>query len=172
MKLGWVPVLPASLVTFAASALVTLNRLVRRNALRASLGYLQRACLGYAPGTRDLIIGTNIRCPEDFPSHNGNIYHVDMLLSQIGPWRPTPSLSGYRTPMEGLWHTAAGAHPVGGLFGWSGAPPPARSCRRRPPPEHATPPVRGHTLGPPRKSRCERASRFRVVRPWVPVLGG
>jgi phytoene dehydrogenase-like protein len=44
----------------------------------------------YAPGTRDLIIGTNIRCPEDFPSHNGNIYHVDMLLSQMGPWRPTP----------------------------------------------------------------------------------
>ena len=74
----------------------------------------------YAPGTRDLIIGTNIRCPEDFPSHNGNIYHVDMLLSQIGPWRPTPSLSGYRTPIEGLWHTAAGAHPVGGLSGWSG----------------------------------------------------
>jgi len=86
-------------------------------------GYLDR-CLDvverYAPGTRDLIIGTNIRCPEDFPSHNGNIYHVDMLLSQMGPWRPTPSLSGYRTPVEGLWHTAAGAHPVGGLSGWSG----------------------------------------------------
>ncbi|HTK63966.1 MAG TPA: NAD(P)/FAD-dependent oxidoreductase [Pseudonocardia sp.] len=85
--------------------------------------YLER-CLDvverYAPGTRDLIIGTNIRCPEDFPSHNGNIYHVDMLLSQMGPWRPTPSLSGYRTPIDGLWHTAAGAHPVGGLSGWSG----------------------------------------------------
>jgi beta-carotene ketolase (CrtO type) len=86
-------------------------------------GYLDR-CLDvvekYAPGTKDLIIGTNIRGPEDFPSHNGNIYHVDMLLSQLGPWRPTPSLSGYRTPIEGLWHTAAGAHPVGGLSGWSG----------------------------------------------------
>lgn len=86
-------------------------------------GYLDR-CLDvvekYAPGTKDLIIGTNIRSPEDFPSHNGNIYHVDMLLSQLGPWRPTPSLSGYRTPIEGLWHTAAGAHPVGGLSGWSG----------------------------------------------------
>jgi beta-carotene ketolase (CrtO type) len=86
-------------------------------------GYLDR-CLDvverYAPGTRDLIIGTHIRSPEEFPSHNGNIYHVDMLLSQMGPWRPTPSLSGYRTPVEGLWHTAAGAHPVGGLSGWSG----------------------------------------------------
>jgi beta-carotene ketolase (CrtO type) len=85
--------------------------------------YLER-CLDvlerYAPGTRDLIIGTNVRSPEDFGSHNGNIYHVDMLLWQMGPWRPTRSLSGYRTPIEGLWHTAAGAHPVGGLSGWSG----------------------------------------------------
>lgn len=86
-------------------------------------GYLDR-CLDvverYAPGTKDLIIGTNIRCPEDIPSHNGNIDHVDMLLSQMGPWRPTPSLAGYRTPVEGHWHSAAGAHPVGGLSGWSG----------------------------------------------------
>jgi beta-carotene ketolase (CrtO type) len=85
--------------------------------------YLDR-CLDvlekYAPGTKDLIIGTNIRSPDDFPSHNGHIYHVDMLPWQFGPWRPTPSLSGYRTPIEGLWHTAAGAHPVGGLCGWSG----------------------------------------------------
>jgi beta-carotene ketolase (CrtO type) len=85
--------------------------------------YLER-CLDvleeYAPGTRDLIIGTNIRSPQDFGSHNGNIYHVDMLLWQMGPWRPTRSLSGYRTPIEGLWHTGAGAHPVGGLSGWSG----------------------------------------------------
>jgi beta-carotene ketolase (CrtO type) len=85
--------------------------------------YLDR-CLDvverYAPGTNDLIIGTHIRSPEDFPSHNGNIYHVDMLLWQMGPWRPTPSLAGYRTPIRGLWHTAAGAHPVGGLSGWSG----------------------------------------------------
>jgi beta-carotene ketolase (CrtO type) len=85
--------------------------------------YLER-CLdvleSFAPGTRDLIIGTNVRSPEDFPSHKGNIYHVDMLLWQLGPWRPTRSLSGYRTPIDGLWHTAAGAHPVGGLSGWSG----------------------------------------------------
>jgi beta-carotene ketolase (CrtO type) len=85
--------------------------------------YLDR-CLDvverFAPGTRDLIVGAYIRSPEEFPSHNGNIYHVDMLLSQMGPWRPTPSLAGYRTPVEGLWHTGAGAHPVGGLSGWGG----------------------------------------------------
>ncbi|GAA5168600.1 hypothetical protein GCM10023321_62930 [Pseudonocardia eucalypti] len=43
-----------------------------------------------------------------------------MSLSQLGPWRPVPSLAGYRTPIERLWHTASGAHPVGGLTGWSG----------------------------------------------------
>ena len=85
--------------------------------------YLDR-CLDvvekYAPGTKDLVIGAYIRSPDDFPSHNGHIYHVDMHPWQFGPWRPTPSLSGYRTPIEGLWHTSAGAHPVGGLCGWSG----------------------------------------------------
>lgn len=85
--------------------------------------YLDR-CLDvleqYAPGTKDLVIGTYIRSPEDFPSYRGHIYHVDMYPWQFGPWRPTPSLSGYRTPIEGLWHTAAGAHPLGGLCGWSG----------------------------------------------------
>lgn len=84
----------------------------------------------YAPGTKDLIIGVNVRGPEDFPSHNGHIYHVDMLPWQFGPWRPTPSLAGYRTPVEGLWHTAAGAHPVGGLSGWSGRTT-ARTILRR-----------------------------------------
>lgn len=88
----------------------------KQNYLERCLDVVER----FAPGTRDLIIGTNIRGPEDFPSHNGNIYHVDMLLSQMGPWRPTPSLAGHRTPVEGLWHTGAGAHPVGGLSGWSG----------------------------------------------------
>ena len=38
----------------------------------------------------------------------------------MGPLRPTKSLSGYRTPVEHLWHTAAGAHPMGALNGWSG----------------------------------------------------
>jgi phytoene dehydrogenase-like protein len=43
-----------------------------------------------------------------------------MNLSQMGPLRPTKSLAGYRTPVARLWHTAAGAHPMGALNGWSG----------------------------------------------------
>jgi len=30
------------------------------------------------------------------------------------------SPSGYRTPIPGLWHTGAGAHPMGGVHGWAG----------------------------------------------------
>ncbi len=45
---------------------------------------------------------------------------VDMSLNQMGPSRPTAALVGYRTPIPGLWHTGAGAHPVGGVCDWAG----------------------------------------------------
>lgn len=79
---------------------------------------------GYAPGVRDSVMGAHATSPQDLarfsPVHKGNLFHVDMTLSQFGPWRPVPSLSGYRTPIPGLWHTGAGAHPLGTLNGWSG----------------------------------------------------
>jgi beta-carotene ketolase (CrtO type) len=78
----------------------------------------------YAPGLTDSVIGAHATSPQDLarfsPVHKGNLFHVDMTLSQFGPWRPVPSLSGYRTPVPGLWHTGAGAHPLGTLNGWSG----------------------------------------------------
>lgn len=76
----------------------------------------------HAPGLKDAVIGTNVRTPDDYAERasGGNLYHADMSMSQLGPWRPVPSLAGYRTPVERLWHTASGAHPVGGLTGWSG----------------------------------------------------
>jgi beta-carotene ketolase (CrtO type) len=78
---------------------------------------------GYAPGVKDKIIGMAAsKSPVDLEkfAHKGHILHVDMTLSQLGPWRPTPSLSGYRTPIAGLWHTASGAHPAPAVNGWSG----------------------------------------------------
>jgi len=38
----------------------------------------------------------------------------------MGALRPIRSMSGYKTPVGHLWHTAAGAHPMGALNGWSG----------------------------------------------------
>ena len=68
------------------------------------------------------MIGAHAQSPDDLASHvhKGNIYHADNTMAQFGPWRPTPSLSGYRTPVDGLWHTGAGAHPIGTVNGWSG----------------------------------------------------
>jgi beta-carotene ketolase (CrtO type) len=85
---------------------------------RAALGFLEE----HAPGLTDAVIGTFVRTPDDYRAiaGKGNLYHADMTLAQLGPWRPTPSLSGYRTPVENLWHSGSGAHPVGGLTGWSG----------------------------------------------------
>jgi beta-carotene ketolase (CrtO type) len=78
----------------------------------------------YAPGTGESVIGAHATSPQDLAGfsgvHKANLFHVDMTLSQFGPWRPTPSLAGYRTPVPGLWHTGAGAHPLGTLNGWSG----------------------------------------------------
>jgi beta-carotene ketolase (CrtO type) len=77
----------------------------------------------YAPGTRDALIGTYVKDPDELArmtGGHGSITHLDMSPDQMGPWRPCRSLAGYRTPVEGLWHAGAGAHPVGGVTGWSG----------------------------------------------------
>ena len=78
----------------------------------------------YAHGFSESVIGKIARSPEDFWQysnvHRGHLFHVDMSAAQMGPWRPTPSLAGYRSPIPGLWHTGAGAHPFGTLCGWPG----------------------------------------------------
>lgn len=78
----------------------------------------------FAPGARRSVLNTAATSPIDLmsisPVHRGNLMHVDQTMAQFGPWRPTRSLSGYRTPWRGLWHTGAGAHPCGLMNGWSG----------------------------------------------------
>jgi len=76
----------------------------------------------YMPGLEESVIGSWCQSPADLAkkAYRGNVIHVDMSMHQMGPWRPTPTLAGYRTPIPGLWHTAAGAHPMGALNGWSG----------------------------------------------------
>ena len=77
---------------------------------------------GYAPGLKGSVIGRHPITPVDLAAgaHRGNLYHADLTLAQMGPWRPMPSLAGYRTPVDRLWHTGAGAHPMGLQNGWSG----------------------------------------------------
>lgn len=52
------------------------------------------------------------------PAANPN--HVEMSIDQLLALRPSPSLSRYRTPIEGLFLTGAGTHPGGGVTGAPG----------------------------------------------------
>jgi beta-carotene ketolase (CrtO type) len=77
----------------------------------------------YCPGIRADIVDVMARPVTEFNApwaHKGAIWGVDVSPAQMGPWRPTPALSGYRTPIERLWHTGPGAHPLPGVCGWAG----------------------------------------------------
>lgn len=76
------------------------------------------------PDLGSLIQARSVRTPEDLEAVSGLtggcMYHADMSLAQMGPWRPVPSMAGFKTPIPGLWHTGAGAHPMGSVNGISG----------------------------------------------------
>lgn len=78
----------------------------------------------YAPGFRESIIDLHITTPDDFETryhvHKGNYEHADVVLSQLGPWRPVPSLAGYTTPIDNLYHSGSGAFPMSFISGWPG----------------------------------------------------
>lgn len=78
----------------------------------------------YSPGFKDSIVGYDVRCPEDLNAewvHKGSSRSVDLIPSQMGPWRPSPSLAGYETPgIEGLWRSGHGTHPMSGTNAWPG----------------------------------------------------
>jgi beta-carotene ketolase (CrtO type) len=90
-------------------------------------GYLDRVVdhlEQYSPGVRDTILGASIRSPHEFNqpwAYKGSSRSVDLIPSQMGPWRPSPLLSGYTTPgLEGLWRSGHGTHPMSGSSGWPG----------------------------------------------------
>ena len=77
----------------------------------------------YSPGLRDSIIDRHVASPRDLNepwAYLGSSRAVDLIPSQSGPWRPSPSIAGYRTLIDGLWHTGHGAHPMSGTNGWPG----------------------------------------------------
>jgi beta-carotene ketolase (CrtO type) len=62
--------------------------------------------------------------PEEWVERHGNPganpNHIEMSIDQLMSTRPSPSLSGYTTPIEGLFLTGAGTHPGGGITGVPG----------------------------------------------------
>ena len=78
----------------------------------------------FAPNLRDHILGCHVITPLDlertYGITGGNIFHVAMTVEHMFNNRPLPELSGYRTPVPGLYLCGAGTHPGGGVIGAPG----------------------------------------------------
>lgn len=78
----------------------------------------------FAPGIRDLVYKYEVLTPLDlereFSLPRGNIFHAEILPSQMLSFRPTPELSSYKTPIKGLYLCGSGSHPGGGVTGGPG----------------------------------------------------
>jgi phytoene dehydrogenase-like protein len=57
---------------------------------------------------------------ERFWAIDGSVYHVDPTISRFGPNKPVAGFAGYRTPVDGLFLTGSGTHPVAGISGMPG----------------------------------------------------
>ena len=78
----------------------------------------------FAPGFRDRIIARHVMAPADLERGNANLEAGDVgggsyTLDQV-VFRPTPSLSPYRTGVRGLYLGSASAFPGGAVHGVPG----------------------------------------------------
>lgn len=78
----------------------------------------------YYNGLEVMEIGRQVLTNEDIGAignpTGGNVTHVDMVFSRLGPLRPARGLAGYKTPVKGLYLGGAGSHPGGGITGAPG----------------------------------------------------
>jgi phytoene dehydrogenase-like protein len=57
---------------------------------------------------------------DRFWAIDGNVYHVDPIISRFAGRKPAAGFAGYRTPVPGLFLTGSGTHPVAGISGMPG----------------------------------------------------
>jgi phytoene dehydrogenase-like protein len=78
----------------------------------------------YYDGIDELEIGRLVESPLDLHRRThvtgGQVWHVDLTLSRVGPLRPAYGFGGYRTPIPGLYLTGGGTHPGPGVSGIPG----------------------------------------------------
>jgi phytoene dehydrogenase-like protein len=78
----------------------------------------------YAPGFRASVVGRQALSPLDleqtFGLVGGDIFHGALTLDQLFWARPLLGHADYRSPVAGLYHCGAGAHPGGGVTGAPG----------------------------------------------------
>ncbi len=78
----------------------------------------------YAPGFRKSVRDWELFTPQDLEERvgltDGNIRHLDITSAQMFANRPSMLMSGYRTPVDGLYLCGAGTHPGGEVTGAPG----------------------------------------------------
>ena len=78
----------------------------------------------HAPGLPEAVTEARLLAPPDLEELHGlpggQIHHGEHALDQLLFLRPAPQLSGYRTPVPGLYLAGSGSHPGGGLGGVPG----------------------------------------------------
>ncbi len=76
----------------------------------------------YIPNLRNIIIDRHVQSPEDLKRRIGdfNPCHLDYYLDQSHIFRPNRELSGYHTPLKGLYLSGSGVHPAAGVGGIPG----------------------------------------------------
>lgn len=78
----------------------------------------------YAPNVPAAILEREVLAPPDieriFGLTGGSIFQGEQGLDQMAFMRPSPLLSGYATPVAGLYLCGAGTHPGGGVMAASG----------------------------------------------------
>jgi len=84
------------------------------------IAQLERHAPGFAASIEHMHVQTPLDLERELGLRHGNVMHVEMGLDAMFAFRPLPELSGYRTPVEGLYLTGASTHPGGGVFGASG----------------------------------------------------
>jgi phytoene dehydrogenase-like protein len=81
-------------------------------------------CAHYYDGLDSLQIAVRTLSPrgieESFRAPQGNVYHVDPIVTRFGPTRPAQGLAGYKTPVPGLYLSGSGTHPTAGINGMPG----------------------------------------------------
>jgi phytoene dehydrogenase-like protein len=88
--------------------------------LAAIMAVLER----YAPGisasmtASELLVPTDIEARYNMPG--GHWHHGELQVDQMLLNRPTFAVSGYDTPLAGLYLASAGSHPGGGISGLPG----------------------------------------------------
>ena len=78
----------------------------------------------HAPGIGDTVVASELLTPVDierqFRMPGGHWHHGELQVDQLLLNRPTFGVSGYDTPLEGLYLASAGSHPGGGISGLPG----------------------------------------------------